>query len=75
MTYDHKKALKNLTPEQRQENLDWAKNSYKQALKGELVTCRGCEKDFKLVMLYRCWFCGSYFCPICCKDHFGSRES
>lgn len=73
MSYNHQEALKNLTPQQRQENLEWVKKSYGQAMTGKPVTCRGCKKDFKLVMLYRCYFCGSYFCAICGKAHWGSR--
>lgn len=72
--YNHKEIVANLTPEQYQENLKWAYKSYKQAFKGELVTCRNCKNKFKLHDLYRCWFCGSYFCRKCGKNHFGSRK-
>lgn len=54
----------------RTEDMDWAARSYCQALKGSAVTCRGCREDFPLLMLYRCYHCGSYFCPKCARDHF-----
>ena len=54
MSYNHKEAVKKLTPEQYQKNLNWAYKSYRQALKETLVTYRGCEKNFRLFHLYRC---------------------
>ena len=72
--YNHKKTVANLTPEQKSENLEWAMSGYRDAIKGNLVTCRGCKINFKLALLYRCWFCGSYFCSKCSKQHFGSRK-
>ncbi len=71
--YNHKEAIANLTPEQYQENLNWVAKSYRQALRDELITCKSCKNDFKLIALYRCWFCGSYFCRKCSKGHFGER--
>ena len=55
------------------DNLYWAQKSYRQAIRGELITCRGCECKFELLRLFRCYFCGSYFCPGCSKEHFGER--
>jgi len=74
MTYNHKEAIENLTPEQYQENLEWAYKGLKQAIKRELVTCRGCKLDFNLYLLFRCYFCGSYYCSKCAQNHFGSRS-
>lgn len=65
----------NLTEEQYEANLIWARNSYAQAFLGKQVTCRGCERDFKLVQLFRCFHCGSYFCRKCARVHFGDRPS
>lgn len=73
MSYNHKETVANLTPEQYQENLKWAVKSYRQALKETLVTCRGCKNNFRLFHLYRCWFCGCYFCSKCARKHFGER--
>lgn len=56
------------------ENLDWASRSYHAALKGTPVPCRGCNKEFSLLKLFRCYHCGSYFCPACSGDHFGERD-
>ena len=73
MPYNHKEAIRNLTPEERAENLKWAANGYRQANINKKITCRGCLRDFRLVHLYRCFFCGSYFCKACAANHFGSR--
>ena len=56
------------------ENLDWAAKSYQQAMIEGVVKCRGCEKKLPLLRLFRCFHCGSYFCPNCARDHFGERE-
>ena len=56
------------------ENLDWAAKSYNAALRGKPVPCRGCNSIFDLVKLFRCYHCGSYFCPNCAREHFGKRE-
>jgi len=74
MNYNHKEVIKNLTQEQYQENLNWAAKSYRQAIREELITCRGCNKQFRLFHLYRCWFCGTYFCHKCSIIHFGERQ-
>jgi len=74
MSYNHKETVKNLTPEQRKENIDWIIKTHRQAIRGRPVTCRGCEIDFELHLLYRCYFCGSYFCGACSENHFGSRK-
>lgn len=34
------------------------------------VTCR-CGGRFTAAMMYRCWFCGEYFCIKCSPAHFG----
>ena len=75
MPYNHKEAIKNLTPEERYQNLVWAMKGYRQAICGKKITCRGCNKDFKLIALYLCFFCGSYFCKACGKIHFGDRSN
>ncbi|MCF6246899.1 MAG: hypothetical protein L3J69_06005 [Desulfobacula sp.] len=54
-------------------NLEWAAKSYQAAMLGKEIPCRGCEKDFSLLKLFRCFHCGSYFCPNCARDHFGER--
>ncbi len=63
-----------LTEDQYLENLDWAAKSYRAALKKEPVPCRGCKQGFELIKLFRCYHCGSYFCPNCARDHFGERD-
>jgi hypothetical protein len=56
-------------------NLEWVAKSYRKAMKGELIPCRVCQKKFPLVKLFRCFHCGSYFCPKCGREHFGERVS
>jgi len=75
MTYNHKEAVENLTFKELKENLEWAGKGYRQAYRGKKITCRGCLKDFTLISLYRCFFCGCYFCKSCSTTHFGSRKS
>ena len=72
--YNHKETVANLTPEQKTENWKWARKSYEQAATGQSVTCRGCGYSVELKLMYRCWFCGSYFCSGCAEGHFGSRK-
>ena len=71
--YNHKETVKSLTNKEYKENIEWIRKTYLQAYKGKLVTCRGCNKSMKLYLLYRCWFCGSYFCRICAEKHFGKK--
>lgn len=56
------------------ENLDWAAKSYAAALREQPIPCRGCENTFAPAKLYRCYHCGSYFCPACAPAHFGKRD-
>jgi len=70
MAYNHPEVVKNLTAEQYTENLYQARNNHMKARNGELITCRGCGGEFKLHKLFRCFFCRSYFCPNCAKNHF-----
>jgi rRNA maturation endonuclease Nob1 len=57
-----------------QKNIDWASKSYGEAARSGIVTCRGCDNPFPLIKVFRCYHCGSYFCPACARNHFGSRE-
>jgi len=63
-----------VTDEDCQENIDWAQRSYREALNNETVHCRGCKEKFSLLRLYRCFHCGSFFCPSCARVHFGDRD-
>ena len=74
MAYHHQNVVAALSDAQYRENMDWARTSYAYALNGEPVQCRGCWDWFDLHMLFRCWFCGSYFCPKCAHAHFGARR-
>lgn len=42
--------------------------------KGKEITCR-CKKTFPIQDMYRCLYCGVYFCLDCAEKHFGrTRE-
>lgn len=72
----HIELVKNagITDQDYQANLEWVEKSYKAAMTGRAVPCRGCESIFPLFKLFRCYHCGSYFCPNCSKEHFGERN-
>ena len=72
--YDHTLAREGMSDADRTEILMEAHKQYKQALKGEQIDCAGCDRRPVLLKMYRCYFCGRYYCPACAKEHFGSRE-
>jgi len=43
---------------------------HRQAIKRELVNCADCKHERPLYKLYRCFFCGRYYCPACALYHF-----
>ena len=73
--YDHKAARAKMTDKENHEILLVAYNQYRQAVKGDPINCAGvgCERKRRLIHIYRCFFCGRYFCPVCSKEHFGER--
>jgi len=34
------------------------------------ITCR-CGRERSLIYMYRCLYCGEWFCTQCAEDHFG----
>ena len=36
-----------------------------------LVTCGCCKRHVPLWVVYRCYYCGVYFCKKCAGIHFG----
>jgi hypothetical protein len=36
------------------------------------VTC-GCGRRVAIECMFRCYFCGIWFCPKCAKEHFGEE--
>jgi len=75
-SYDHKAARAKQTPEQIYETLNINQKQYAQAMKELPIDCAGveCKRKRLLLHMYRCWYCGKYFCPICSKEHFGNRS-
>ncbi len=35
------------------------------------VPCGGCEREFALSVMYRCLYCGIWYCEPCAEQHFG----
>ena len=83
--YDHKAERAKLSPEQIDGLRRTASAQFGAAYNSGVVDCAGkrkdtetgeitdCPKRLMLVWMYRCWFCGQYFCPACAKEHFGDR--
>jgi len=38
------------------------------------LPCGGCEGEFPIRFLYRCLYCGIWYCRACGKEHFGPNE-
>lgn len=74
--YDHEAERAKQTQEQIDETLQTAYKQYGQAARNQPIDCAGigCERKRLLLYIYRCWFCGKYFCPLCAKIHFGDRR-
>ena len=73
--YDHKAEREKLSFDENFEILVVAKNQYVQAMKDEAIDCAGigCVRRRRLIHMFRCFFCGRYFCGVCSKEHFGNR--
>jgi hypothetical protein len=37
------------------------------------VTC-GCGRSMAIECLFRCFFCGVFFCEKCAREHFGEED-
>jgi len=74
--YDHKAARAKMTQSEIDEIEQVVSNQFRQAAKELPIDCAGmeCERRRLLLYMYRCWFCGRYFCPRCAKTHFGDRS-
>jgi len=71
----------NATPEQRKQKMDWM---YKQLkfikvqeddkipLRHTSIRC-GCNKLVKFIYMYRCLYCGVWYCKECAEQHFGYK--
>jgi hypothetical protein len=39
-----------------------------------LITCGDCARGFPMWAMYRCFYCGVYFCRVCAGIHFGPSK-
>lgn len=37
------------------------------------MNCFYCERSVKLIHMYRCLYCGVYYCRLCAQQHYGRR--
>ena len=44
------------------------------AMNGDEVTCPPCNRDLPLHALFRCLYCGTWFCQSCAEKHFGKTR-
>lgn len=61
-------------PQEKIEILRFARRQIDQVLDLKPITCACCEKDHPILHVYRCYFCGLYFCRLCAKEHFGHHS-
>ena len=73
--YDHKAARAKMAKQDVNEHLLKARKQYEQALAEKPINCAGidCDRSLELIKMFRCFFCGAYFCPRCSRAHFGDR--
>lgn len=38
------------------------------------IDCGKCYSAYPLWKLYRCYYCGIWFCERCCPEHFGKKR-
>jgi predicted RNA-binding Zn-ribbon protein involved in translation (DUF1610 family) len=68
--YDHKKTVDSLSEEEYKGNLRKALDAYRYAKKHNKAICETCKREIDLASVYRCYYCGLYFCRRCAKIHF-----
>ena len=71
----------NAAPEQKAQKLNWMykqlkfiKEQQKEPV-GDLVIRCGCHKLQKWEYMYRCLYCGVWYCRECAQEHFGMKLS
>ena len=62
---DAQKGLKRAFIRKQLQNIVTAPHQYK-------ITC-GCGKKVVFWMMYRCLYCGEFYCKSCAEFHFGMR--
>jgi hypothetical protein len=64
----------NLTPEEKEKKLMVVARQYTEAFKTNFITCECGQKRNTIRNIYKCFFCGEWFCQFCGKEHFGENE-
>ena len=61
-----------------QNNLDEqmlvAKKQYTCAVRQQDIRCGTCNRPFRIERLYRCYYCGIFYCEHCAGKHFGKTR-
>ena len=39
------------------------------------ITCAGCQIQAPIRFLFRCLYCGIWYCKTCAEDHFGETRA
>ena len=60
--------------EDRDEILKTVFSQMMSASKGELVKCTTCGNHYRPWVMYRCYYCGRYYCEVCSPKHFGKTR-
>ena len=47
----------------------------KSAMAGEKVKCGKCHRALRIVSVYKCLYCGVWFCARCAEQHFGMTRT
>ena len=58
------------TEKEKEEILTVVQEQYRQAMMEEFINCAGCNQERPVLKIYRCFFCGRYYCPTCAHWHF-----
>ncbi len=66
-------------PDQSQDKIEEARISLKRNLKvlhkhDAKLECFKCKKHLGFMYMYKCYWCGQYFCPACAREHFEQKD-
>ena len=68
--YDHREDRKDISLDVLAE-IKWRAAIQKEKLAGcGKLPCAGCDTDTHIAQMFRCYYCGRWFCPKCARKHF-----